>query len=190
MSVTIREAWKELMARPWVPVSSARFFTALAFLALLLLVLLTSERGFVPILDHANLAFHEAGHIFFGLLGSTMGLYGGTLGQLFFPIVAAASFWWRRQPISFALTCAWLFENLFNIARYMADARARVLPLVGGGGHDWANIFGRWHALDSDTRIARITQVLGWVGLVACVAWLLWRWRKDRRQVSPTVRSG
>jgi hypothetical protein len=56
--------------------------------------------------------------------------------------------------VGFAVAGAWLFENLLNIARYMADARAQILPLVGGGEHDWTNIFSRWDVLASDTLIA------------------------------------
>lgn len=36
-----------------------------------------------------------------------------------------------------AMAWVWLGENLLNIARYLGDARAQVLPLVGGGEHDW-----------------------------------------------------
>lgn len=61
-----------------------------------------SYKRFIPILDHANLAFHEAGHVFFGFLGSTLGLYGGTLGQLVFPVLDTISTFARlaqvRQP--------------------------------------------------------------------------------------------
>ena len=125
-------------------------------------------------LDHANLAFHEAGHLFFGVLGSTFGLYGGTLGQLVFPVVAAVSFWRRRQAAGFALSGVWLFENFLNIARYMADARAQLLPLVGGGEHDWYWIFSSWGMLDQDESIASLTYALGWLGMICCVFWL-WR---------------
>ena len=61
-----------------------------------------SVDGFIPVLDHANLAFHEAGHVFFGVLGPTLGLYGGTLGQLVFPAVATATFLRKKAPLSAA----------------------------------------------------------------------------------------
>jgi hypothetical protein len=182
--LTLREFLAAVLNRPWEKISVASFAAGESALGLLVLILLRSESGFVPVLDHANLAFHEAGHIFFGFFGSTMELYGGTLGQLFFPVVAAGSFWWRRQPISFALSGAWSFENFFNIARYMADARARMLPLVGGGGHDWANIFTRWNAIENDTQIAKVTGILGWLGIAACAGWVLWRFMQDRREDS------
>jgi hypothetical protein len=90
------------------------------------------------------------------------------------------SFWRKSQPLSFAGSVIWFFENLLNIGRYMADARAQELPLVGGGDHDWNTIFGRWHLLASDTVIARVVNTIGWIGMAAACAWVVWRWYRDR----------
>jgi hypothetical protein len=62
----------------------------------------------------------------------------------------------------------------------MADARAQELPLltVGDGDyviHDWAYLFGRLGVLEHDTAIAHAVRVLGWVGMIATVAWMIWR---------------
>ncbi len=137
--------------------------------------------GWVPILDSANLAFHEAGHLIFGLLGETLGLYGGTLGQLVFPTIAVVAFWRRDEIAGMALGWIWLFENGLNISRYMADARAQALPLVGGGEHDWFNILSRWHALHADTMIARLVAVLCWAGILGVWAWAFRRWTQRER---------
>lgn len=144
------------------------------------LLILKSQDGFVFIVDDANLLFHEAGHPAVGLFSSRLEVYGGTLGQLVFPAVVAVSFWRRREPLSFAAGVIWFFENWLNIARYMADARAQELPLVGGGEHDWANIFGRWGLLAHDTQIAAAVKIMGWLGMAAACAWVAWRWWKDR----------
>ena len=61
----------------------------------------------------------------------------------------------------------------------MADARAQVLPLVGGGEHDWYHIFSRWGLLDSDTAVASVTHAVGWLGMVGCMLWL---WRRITAQ--------
>ena len=58
-------------------------------------------------------------------------MYGGTLGQLAIPAGIAVAFWARRDAVGCAVMGFWYFENFLNIARYMADARAQVLPLVG-----------------------------------------------------------
>ena len=79
------------------------------------------------------------------------------------------------------MSLAWLFENFWNISRYMADARARVLPLVGDGEHDWTEIFLRWGALHRDTSIAGFVTFLGWIGVCwSHGAGCTWRWWQDR----------
>ena len=110
----------------WGSVKPAEFWASIAAVGLLFALIFFDDDGFLLLLDGANLAFHEAGHIFFGLLGMTLGLYGGTLGQLVFPIVAGVKFWRQRQAVAFALSGVWLFQNFLNVARYMADARAKV----------------------------------------------------------------
>jgi hypothetical protein len=44
------------------------------------------------------------------------------------------------------------------------------------GDHDWANIFSRWGALASDTAIAHVVAVAGWIGMLLVWGWLVWRW--------------
>lgn len=154
-------------------------------LGLFLLLLWRSPAGFVPVLDHANLLFHEAGHVFVGFLSTRLEPYGGTLGQLLFPVALAVSFWRKGQKTAAAACSIWFFENWFNIARYMADARALKLPLVGGGDHDWNTIFQRWDLLQYDTRIAAWVNALGWVGMGLTCGWLLWQAWRDRRRTAP-----
>jgi len=54
---------------------------------------------------------------------------------------------------------------------------------VGGGDHDWANIFGRWGALAHDTTIAGVFRTVGWLGMTAASAWVIRRWHRSRRGV-------
>ena len=65
-----------------------------------------------------------------------------------------------------ALGVVWLMQNFLNIARYMADARAQVLPLVGGGEHDWAHILSRWGSLQADTLLAWRLSTFAWLGVI------------------------
>lgn len=148
-------------------------------------LVLCSEPGFVFIVDHANLLFHEAGHPIFGLFSQRLETYGGTIGQLVFPVVLAVSFWRKGQSLSFAGTGIWFFENWLNIARYLADARAQLLPLVGGGDHDWHRILTRWGLLEYDTTIAAALKTVGWLGMIAACAWVGWRAWQDRDRSEP-----
>ena len=169
--------------REWEPVTGARLVGFGVGFGLFLLLLLRSEPGFVFLLDHANLLFHEAGHPVVGVFSSRLETYGGTIGQLVFPCVLAVSFWRKGQPLGVAAGAIWFFENWFNIARYMADARRLELPLVGGGDHDWNTIFTRWGLLQYDSRIAATLKLAAWVGIAGVCAWVLWRAWQDRRHV-------
>lgn len=168
------------MESRWEPVTRTRLACFGAVFGLFLLLLFRSEQGFVFLLDHANLLFHEAGHPIIGLFSQRLEPYGGTIGQLVFPVVIAVSFWRKGEATGVAAGVVWFFENLLNIARYMADARAMQLPLVGGGDHDWNTIFSRWNLLPYDTRIAQIVRVIGWSGMAAGCAWIVWRAWLDR----------
>ena len=131
-----------------------------------------SGERWVFLLDNANLAFHEAGHPLFGLISDSLAVYGGTLGQLMFPLAAGVSFYRERASLSFAFAMLWFGENLFNISRYMADARAQLLPLVGGGEHDWTEIFTRWGVLAWDGQIATLVRLAGWALIASALLWL------------------
>jgi len=165
----------EKFQEPWKPVHLAQTVAICVCTALLMLTIVRDEDGFIFLLDHANLVFHEAGHPIYGLLGATMALYGGTLGQLTFPVVVAVSGWWRRLAVMTCVAVIWFGQNLINIARYMADARDQLLPLVGGGDHDWTNILARWNRLHLDGVFSGRLRVAGFVIMVLGAAWLVWR---------------
>lgn len=145
-----------------------------------LLTLFIAYAGWVPLLDSANLALHEAGHPLVGIFSSRLEVYGGTLFQLVFPFAVIYHFSLQRHTTGLAIGLIWLGENLHNIARYMADARVQALPLVGGGNHDWTEIFSRWGVLHLDVKIANLTHFLGWLLMFGTLGWLFKRWMKDR----------
>lgn len=169
----------------WDILTKPKLIGFLTAAGLFFVFVLMSEPGFVFIVDHANLLFHEAGHPIVGLFSERLETYGGTLGQLVFPSILAVSFWRQRQSLSFAGAAIWFFENWLNIARYMADARCQELPLVGGGDHDWHQIFSRWHLLPHDVAIASVVKVMGWVGMIAACVWVFWQAWQDRDRRSP-----
>ncbi len=105
-------------------------------------------------IDGVNLLFHEAGHLFAAFFGQTMHFLGGTLGQLFFPVACAFHFVVQRQFFETFLMGIWFAESLMNTARYLGDAMAQSLPLVGGHIHDWNWLLTRWGLLESCESIA------------------------------------
>ena len=127
-------------------------------------------------LDRVNLAFHEAGHLFLAPFGTTMHFLGGTLGQLAVPFLLAGYFLVVRptRPLGAAFCAWWLGENLVDISVYMADARDLALPLVGGGDHDWNELFYRFGLLGEDSvrAIATGTHRLGALVMLLGLAWI------------------
>lgn len=171
---------EERTDRRWAVVSPSSTVLFLIGLFAFLFVVRRSESGFIFLLDHANLLFHEAGHPITGLFSQRLEPYGGTFGQLFFPGLLMVSFWRKGRPLAMATAAVWFFENFLNISRYMADARKLELPLVGGGDHDWNTIFARWNVLQFDDRIAAAVKTTGWIGIIAALLWALWRAWCDR----------
>lgn len=163
----------------WRPVSGLSFGGVLAVTLVILFIHGMSRDGWVPILDSANLALHEAGHPVIGIFSDRLMVYGGTLFQLIFPVTVAIHFSRQKEPTGFVIGLVWLGENLLNVARYMADARAQELPLVGGGEHDWTEIFMRWGVLSKDVKIAGLTR---WLAYVLMVGALVWLWRRYKTQ--------
>ena len=137
-------------------------------------------------LDFVNLAFHEAGHLVFSFLGTTVHYLGGTLGQLLVPGLLLFHFLFRQQQPLGAAFCLWWFgQNLINISVYMADARELALPLVGGGDHDWNELFFRFGLLGQDSvqRVSGATRLLGVAIMLAGLAWfVLLVLPRDRRR--------
>ena len=172
---------REVRAIPLSTVTMGKLSAVLIVAGLLFAIEWTSEEGWVPILDSLNLVFHESGHPLFGIFGDTLGFLGGTLMQLLVPLTVLGSCWFKRQTAAISLAGLWFFQNFLNIARYMADARTQELPLVGGGEHDWATLLGQWGLLAQDTTFAGAVKTLGWLGMIGCVGWSVWRWFRDRR---------
>jgi len=51
--------------------------------------------------------------------------------------------------------------------------------LIGSGEHDWEILFGQWGLLAQDQKIGGIMRTLGWLGMIATMAWLAYRGRHD-----------
>lgn len=124
-------------------------------------------------IDGANLLFHEAGHLFLGFMGATVHFLGGTIGQLFFPVACAIHFLQSTKHFEAWLMGIWFAESLMNTARYLGDAQAMLLPLVGGHIHDWNWLLNRWKILASCEAIA---SALHWIAAMIAVGCLVGAW--------------
>ncbi len=165
----------------WQPVSKAALTGWLVFYGLFFLYILSSKTGYL-LTDYIFLPIHEGRHLLFGWFGQMLGVMGGTLLQLGVPLALAVYFAYYRQTAAMAFTLFFFFENFLNVATYMADARRLELPYVTVGDpdfaeHDWTFLFSRFGVLEQDTRIAAVVRILGWLGMLGTVGWLVRRAR-------------
>jgi hypothetical protein len=123
------------------------------------------------LLDDVNLAVHEAGHVFFQPLGDPLVVLGGSLLQVLVPLAFVVYFLVRREAFSASVVTAWLGASLGNVARYIGDARAQDLPLLGGENviHDWWYLLTEWDLLTQDLMIARWVRMAGAIAFVVAV---------------------
>ncbi len=174
---------------PWQPIPLAVLILWCAFYALFLL---QAARGSGPFLmiDLVFIPVHEGGHLLFRFFGGEfLMVAGGTLMQLGVPLMLAAVFVFQRQVPGTAFCIFFFFEQFLPISTYMADARAQELPLLTVGDsdtviHDWNYLLGRLGLLNQDTHIAHAVRIAGWIGMLATVAWMVWRGLETRHAAS------
>lgn len=128
--------------------------------------------------DALDLPIHETGHLVFAWGGDVLAALGGTLFQLLLPLAFVGYFVRRKDGHAASVALWWVGQNLWNVARYVGDARAQELPLVGGGEHDWAFLLAEWDLLARDHLLARDLRFFGWM-LVGAATW--WGWRSLAR---------
>ncbi|MEW9798315.1 hypothetical protein [Alteromonas sp. CYL-A6] len=140
-----------------------------------------SSSGAFGWVHYIFLPFHEAGHVFFGLLGQFMGSLGGTLGQLLMPLICVYVFLRQRNDNFGAAVCFWWFSlNFLDMAPYIADAQDGVLPLLGGnvghsspyGFHDWEYLLTETGLIALDNSIASGSLWCGRLMMLLACYWL------------------
>jgi hypothetical protein len=120
-----------------------------------------------------NLPIHEAGHIFFRLLGEFMGIAGGSILQILIPVVFFGYFVYHKKPFSASIVLFWVGNNFLDVYVYANDAVVMQLPLLGGltgaegGFHDWNYLLTETDLLDKTNLIAKLLRFTGTVITVA-----------------------
>jgi hypothetical protein len=190
--VTARLPALAVLEDDWEPVSRVALAAWILFYGVVLLGAAYGG-GLARWFDLVFVPIHEGGHLLFGWFGSHwLTVAGGTLLQLFAPFALAVSFMFRRQITGTAFCAFFLFEQFLPIATYMADARSQSLTYVTVGDpdmaeHDWFYLFSHAGVLDHDTQIGAVVRFLGWAGMLAVVAslvWFAWRERNAAASVS------
>jgi hypothetical protein len=169
----------ESLERDWDPIPRPAF-VAWAIFYCLFLYQAARGTGFLLLMDGVFVPIHEGGHLLFRFFGEFLSVAGGTFLQLAIPFALATYFLFQRQAQGVAFCLFFFFEQFLPIATYMADARAQNLPLltIGDGHdviHDWNYLFSKLGLLEHDTQIAATVRLIGWLGMLAVVAWVVWR---------------
>jgi hypothetical protein len=169
----------EPLERDWDRIPKAALVAWIIFYGLFLYEAARGS-GILLLMDGVFVPIHEGGHLLFRFFGEFLSVAGGTFLQLFVPLTLAAYFLFQRQAQGVGFCLFFFFEQFLPIATYMADARAQDLPLltIGDGDdviHDWNYLFGKLGLLQHDTQIAATVRAIGWMGMLAVVAWVVWR---------------
>ena len=145
---------------------------------------IVNEGRFIFILDHINLLFHEGGHGVFSFFGKFIHALGGSLMQVIIPSLFIFYFFKNGNRFGTQISIVYLTQNLMNISVYVADARARTLPLLGGNKvyHDWYYLLGTAGLLDYDMMLAKLIFI---AAIITCIfALTIPAFWKDNKSVS------
>jgi hypothetical protein len=188
-SWTVRFPALETLELAWEPVPRP---AVIAWVIFYLLFLYQAARGtgILRLMDSVFVPIHEGGHLLFRFAGEFISIAGGTFLQLFVPFALGVYFVFRRQSQGVAFCFFFCFEQFLPVATYMADARTQGLPLLTVGDseyviHDWNYLFGKLGVLEHDTQIATAIRMIGWLGMIGVVVWLIWRGLNDVAQKLP-----
>lgn len=148
---TKKKLWEEF--KPWIA----------SLLLLPVIIYYILNKGQFTFIDYFNVLVHEGGHGVFSFFGKFIHAAGGTLMQVILPLIFVYYFVSNKKRVGVQISVVWLGENLMNIGVYAADARARVLPLIGGNKvyHDWNYLLGEMGLLNSDKEIGLLFYFLG-----------------------------
>jgi len=142
-------------------------------------------------MHNINLVIHEAGHVFFRILGEFMGVAGGSLFQVLFPAGIGVAFLVKnRDPYGAAVCLWWTGVSLMDVAPYIYDALHPQLILLGGstgedGPHDWIYLFDHLGGLRHAQGWGRFVHLLGlgvMLGAIAWGGWVLWRRYREAKR--------
>ena len=124
---------------------------------------LNATAGPLRFMRGIDLVIHEAGHAAGIFLPRVLHVLGGPALQVLLPAAGAWAFLRQRQPGSFAVALFWAGESVTDVAIYIADAKTRALPLLGGdpAGHDWHYLLGQVGLLNWAPMFGRLTFGLG-----------------------------
>jgi hypothetical protein len=181
MTLLLAEARDWARGRMWIPRALLLAYLVYAFVHFL------RDPDSGTIFSGITLAFHEMGHLLFAWAPHFIASLMGSGMQVLIPIVVMVVF--RRQDDYFGIAVGgfWLSFSLFELARYVGDARAMELPLVGFSSdpeHDWHYLLGAMHLLPADHFFAFLIRAAAFLIGVASITFAVWLLNEMRKPVT------
>ena len=165
------EAEEWARGRMWIPRA-----LLLAYLVYAMFRLMTNPEASTWF-SAITFGIHELGHVVFGFAGHFISALMGSGAQVLAPLITILVFY--RQPDYFGMSVGgfWLSFSLFELARYVGDARAMELPLLGltdDPEHDWHYLLSAMGLLNLDTTLAFLIRVVAFAIGAASLAFGVW----------------
>jgi len=119
---------------------------------------------------------HEASHLAVFFMPAIFVAAAGSIGEITFTILLLAATLKAKAYFAACFAGLWMMLAFMSVGRYMADARAQLIPLIGPGEtvqHDWNYVFTQFDWLNADTAIGGTVQGIGiTIGAVSLAAGL------------------
>ena len=117
---------------------------------------------------------HEVSHIVVAFLPSIWVAAAGSIGEIGFTLLVLFATLKTRVYFAAGFAGLWVMFAMHNVGRYIADARAQALPLVGPGEtvtHDWYFVLNEQGLLARDVAIGSTVTTVGTVIGVLALLW-------------------
>lgn len=132
---------------------------------------------FIAALYFVEFGVHEVSHIIVMFLPPILIALAGSAGEIGFTALIAYAGFRTKSYFAGIFGLLWMALAMNSVGRYIADARAQAIPLIGPGDtvqHDWHFILSQLNLLESDVLLGTIIRVSGdIVGAVALIVGLI-----------------
>ena len=147
----------------WLYIIGWGFFLYL-FVSLLQFTAENSNNLILSGMYFIDFGVHEASHLAVFFLPAIFVAAAGSIGEMSFTLLLLFAALKAKSYFAAVFTGLWVMLGFMSAGRYMADARAQSLPLIGPSEtvqHDWHYVFSQLGWLKADTVIGGTVQTIG-----------------------------
>lgn len=111
-----------------------------------------------------NFGIHEVAHLALMFLPQILVAAAGSISEIIFALTLLYVALKEKSYFAATFTGLWVMFSFTSAGRYMSDARAQTLPLIGPGevtNHDWYYVFSQLGWLNNDTLIGGGMRMIG-----------------------------